>query len=298
MLNERPAPAAVVSAEMEMPGALWVVGDVHGALGKLKLLLLRSGLSDFSGSWSGGDAHLVFLGDYLDRGEDGVGVIRLIRTLQRQAKLAGGRVDALLGNHEVMFLAALLFRHNDPRDELGFYEYWHSNGGQPRDMALIEPGDLSWMAERPAMLRIGPWLLQHADSAMYLKLMSGDAAGNVNTVNEAVARKLAGNSPQVWQELMNTFAARFAFAGPDGGALVKEVLSTFGGERIVHGHTPINLLLGTAGEEPGAPLTYAGRQCIDTDSAMAYIPGAGFITRLDAGGVAEVVTYPPMSYAR
>ena len=121
---------------LPMPETLWVVGDVHGALGKLKMLLLRAGLADFDGSWRGGQAHLVLLGDYLDRGEDGAGVLRLVRTLQRQAALVGGRVDALLGNHEVMFLAALSFRHRDPRDELGFYEYWHSNGGQPRDMTL------------------------------------------------------------------------------------------------------------------------------------------------------------------
>jgi Calcineurin-like phosphoesterase len=285
-------------AELEMPEALWVVGDVHGALGKLKLLLLRAGLTDFDGSWRGGNAHLVFLGDYLDRGEDGAGVIRLVRTLQRQAGLAGGRVDALLGNHEVMFLAALLFRQKDPRDELGFYEYWHNNGGQPRDMALIEPGDLGWMAERPAMLRVGPWLLQHADNAMYLKLTARDVPVNVSSVNAAMSDKLSTSDPKIWQDLMNTFAARFAFAGPDGGSLIKEVLHTFGGLRIVHGHTPINLLLGTGGEEPGAPLPYASRQCIDIDSAMAYIPGAGFITRLDEGGIAEVVTYPPMSYAR
>ncbi len=284
---------AAAPATLPMPEQLWVVGDVHGALSKLRVLLLRAGLTDFDGSWRGGRAQLVFLGDYLDRGEDGAGVLRLIRTLQRQALLAGGRVDALLGNHEVMFLAALLFRHRDPKDELGFYEYWHSNGGQPRDMTLIEPGDLGWLAERPAMLRVGPWLMQHADSAMYLKL-----ASSVKEVNARMADKLASSDPGVWQELMTAFAARFAFASQDGGPLIQRVLLTFGGERIVHGHTPINLLLGTPGEEPGAPLPYASRLCLDVDSAMAYIPGAGFITRLETQGIAEVVPYPPLNSER
>ncbi|UWX65147.1 metallophosphoesterase [Deinococcus rubellus] len=278
---------------LPMSQTLWVVGDIHGALGKLRLLLLRAGLTDFDGSWRGGKAHLVFLGDYLDRGEDGAGVLRLVRTLQRQAPLVGGRVDALLGNHEVMFLAALLFRQKDRRDDLGFYDYWHSNGGQPRDMALIEPSDLGWLAERPAMLRVGPWLMQHADSAMYLKLGS-----SVPEVNARVAAKLASNDPKVWQEFLSAFAARLAFASQDGGPLIRRALDTFGSERIVHGHTPINLLLGTQGEEPGAPLPYAGRLCLDIDSAMAYIPGAGFITRLDEQGIAEVVPYPPLSFAR
>ncbi|WP_225429920.1 metallophosphoesterase [Deinococcus detaillensis] len=288
-MSEWTAPSAI----LPMSETLWVVGDIHGALSKLKLLLLRSGLTDFDGSWRGGASHLVFLGDYLDRGEDGAGVLRLIRTLQRQALLAGGRVDALLGNHEVMFLAAMLFRQKDPRDEHGFYEYWHSNGGQPRDMTLIEPGDLGWLSERPAMLRVGPWLMQHADSAMYLKL-----APSIPEVNAAVASKLQSTEPRVWQEFLSAFAARFAFAGQDGAPLIQRVLSTFGAERIVHGHTPINLLLGTSGEEPGAPLPYASRLCLDIDSAMAYIPGAGFMTRLDDEGIAEVVPYPPLSFAR
>ncbi|AWN23941.1 metallophosphoesterase [Deinococcus irradiatisoli] len=276
-----------------MPEQLWVVSDVHGALSKLKVLLLRAGLTDFDGSWRGGQAQLVFLGDYLDRGEDGAGVLRLVRTLQRQAALVGGRVDALLGNHEVMFLAALMFRLRDPKDEFGFYDYWLGNGGQPRDMALIEPGDLGWLADRPAMLRVGPWLLQHADSAMYLKL-----AGSIDEVNARMREKLTSSDPAVWQELVTAFAARFAFAGSDGGPLIRRVLTAFGGERIVHGHTPINLLLGTLGEEPGAPLPYAARLCVDVDSAMAYIPGAGFITRLDPQGIAEVVTYPLLSSQR
>lgn len=276
-----------------MSKQLWVIGDVHGALSKLKVLLLKAGLTDLDGSWRGGAAHVVFLGDYLDRGEDGAGVLRLVRTLQRQALLAGGRVDALLGNHEVMFLATMLFRQRDPSDEFGFYDYWHSNGGQPRDTTLIELGDLGWLAERPAMLRVGPWLMQHADSAMYLKL-----GASITEVNACVAKKLQSHEPKIWQEFLSAFAARLAFAAQGGGSLIQRVLKTYGGERIVHGHTPINLLIGTAGEEPGAPMPYASHQCLDVDSAMAYIPGAGFITRLDIEGIAEVVTYPPLSFAR
>ncbi|WP_420597218.1 metallophosphoesterase [Deinococcus sp.] len=278
---------------LEMPERLWVVGDVHGALPKLRVLLSQAGLTDEHGSWRGGAAHLVFLGDYLDRGEDGVGVVRLVRTLQRQAALVGGRVDALLGNHEVMFLAALRFRQQDAADELGFYDYWHSNGGQVRDFATIEPADLAWLAARPAMLRVGNWLMQHADSAMYLKLGS-----DIGAVNAAFADKLCAPEAPVWQELMSAFSARFAFAGSSGEPLAREVLQTFGGVRVVHGHTPINLLLGTSGEEPGAPFVYAGGLCLDIDSAMAYVPGAGFITRLSEQGVAQVVTYPPLTRLR
>ena len=104
---------------------LWVIGDIHGAYDKLRAILLRAGLIDFDGSWTAGDAHVVFLGDYVDRGPNGVGVIRLIRSLEVQAQEVGGQVTALLGNHEVMFLAALVFRHSDPQDRYGYREYWN-----------------------------------------------------------------------------------------------------------------------------------------------------------------------------
>ncbi|MFD1730957.1 metallophosphoesterase [Deinococcus malanensis] len=93
---------------------LWVVGDVHGAYDKLRYMLRAAGLIDAEGSWTGRDAHLVFLGDYLDRGPDGAGVVHLVRALEAQAPQDGGRVTALLGNHEVMFLAAMRFRAQDP----------------------------------------------------------------------------------------------------------------------------------------------------------------------------------------
>ena len=149
---------------------LWVIGDVHGALDKLRAMLLRAGLIGFSGDWAARDAHLVFLGDYMDRGPDGVGVVRFVRKLEGQSAAAGGRVTALLGNHEVMLLAATRFRRTDPQDQLGFREYWLNNGGQERDAELLDPGDYGWLAERPALALAGNWLLMHADSRLYLRL--------------------------------------------------------------------------------------------------------------------------------
>ncbi|WP_221088390.1 metallophosphoesterase [Deinococcus aquaedulcis] len=271
--------------------ALWVVGDIHGAYDKVRALLLRAGLIDFGGQWTGGDAHLVFLGDYVDRGPNGVGVIRLIRGLEGQARSAGGQVSALLGNHEVMFLAALVFKQGDPHDRLGFREYWLENGGQPRDADQIEPAELGWLAERPAMLRVGDWLLVHADSMVYLKM-----GGTIDDVNASVRAVLAHANPDDWGVFLNAFTERFAFVLGGGDTKARRMLGTFGGQRIVHGHTPVYVLLDEHLHGPtlgaGAPIPYAGRLCLAVDSGMAYREDAGFIVRLDPGGLADVVTFP------
>lgn len=270
---------------------LWVVGDIHGAYNKVRALLLRAGLIDFDGGWTAGDAHVVFLGDYVDRGPRGVEVIRLVRSLEVQAAEAGGQVTALLGNHEVMFLATLLFRRSDPGDTLGFREYWLSNGGQERDLALLDPGDLAWLEARPAVARSGAWLMVHADSPMYLRL-----GETVEAVNAHVRTLMQGRDANAWGTFLNAFADRFAFALANGEKVVRRMLSTFGGERLVHGHTPVYVLLDEYLHGPtlgaGAPVPYAGRLCVAMDSGMAYREDAGFIARLDDGGIAEVIASP------
>ena len=80
------------------------VGDIHGAIAEFKSILKTTGLADDTGRWSGGKAVLLQTGDYMDRGAGTRAVLDLLMALERQAKDAGGRVVAMLGNHEVMNL--------------------------------------------------------------------------------------------------------------------------------------------------------------------------------------------------
>lgn len=78
------------------------IGDVHGDYDAFVSLLRTAKLIDRGTSWTGGMAHLVLPGDYLDRGKDSRKVIDLLMELEPRARKAGGRVHALLGNHETM----------------------------------------------------------------------------------------------------------------------------------------------------------------------------------------------------
>jgi len=78
------------------------VGDVHGAYDRFVGILRAAGLIDGRQRWAGGRAHLVQTGDVLDRGADSRKVVDLLRRLERDAASAGGRVHALVGNHEFM----------------------------------------------------------------------------------------------------------------------------------------------------------------------------------------------------
>ena len=80
------------------------IGDVHGAYDQFAAILRTAGLIDRRDRWIGGRARLVQTGDLLDRGADSRKVVDLVRRLEREAAGAGGRVHALLGNHEFMRL--------------------------------------------------------------------------------------------------------------------------------------------------------------------------------------------------
>jgi hypothetical protein len=78
------------------------IGDIHGEGPGLVAILQAAGLIDGQQKWSGGTARLVQTGDILDRGTNGREAIDLLMRLEGEARRAGGRVDALFGNHEGM----------------------------------------------------------------------------------------------------------------------------------------------------------------------------------------------------
>lgn len=108
------------------------IGDVHGAFGALRDLLVAAELIDEDRRWIGEQAHLVLTGDILDRGSGGRAVLDLLMRLEREAAAAGGKVHLILGNHEVMNLVGDL-RYVGPDD---FYSYASQEPPRAREAAF------------------------------------------------------------------------------------------------------------------------------------------------------------------
>jgi hypothetical protein len=96
------ARAAEQPCDIRTTERIVAIGDVHGAYDRFVRILRTAGLIDGRERWSGGRARLVQTGDVLDRGAESRKVVDLLRKLEREAASAGGRVHALLGNHEFM----------------------------------------------------------------------------------------------------------------------------------------------------------------------------------------------------
>ncbi len=85
-------------------GRVIAIADVHGAFDAMLATLRNASVIDDERHWIAGDAHLVVVGDLLDRGPDSRKAMDLLMRLEREAEVASGKVHVLLGNHEVMNL--------------------------------------------------------------------------------------------------------------------------------------------------------------------------------------------------
>ena len=117
------------------PRPIYIIGDVHGHLKKLVKLLQDAQLIDAERSWKASTAMLWFMGDFVDRGPDGIAVLDLVMRLQTEAAAAGGSVSSLLGNHEMLLLAAYRFGRRSTGLGSNFLTRWKQNGGNRKDIS-------------------------------------------------------------------------------------------------------------------------------------------------------------------
>lgn len=161
---------------------LVVVGDVHGRADLLKKLIEMLAAEQVT------QQTLVFVGDYIDRGETSAEVLGLLQALQDG--IWPGEVICLRGNHEAMMLEFL-----DQPEEAG--AFWLKNGGahtlasygiHPPDMSpgplldardalcdALGPRAQSWLRSLPLSHRSGNVFIAHAGADPHAPLDQQDA---------------------------------------------------------------------------------------------------------------------------
>ena len=100
---------------LPQPERLVAIGDIHGDLQALRGALRLAGvLHARDDRWVGGRTVVVQVGDLLDRGDDELAILALVRKLQVQARRAGGAMHVLYGNHEHLATTTHGFRYATP----------------------------------------------------------------------------------------------------------------------------------------------------------------------------------------
>ncbi|GIE49158.1 serine/threonine protein phosphatase [Amorphoplanes nipponensis] len=261
-----------------MKGPLYVLSDIHGHRTEFHDVLREAGLAGRDGEWSGGGARLWLLGDYVDRGPDGIGVIEDIARLTASAADRGGTVSALLGNHEAQLLAAYRFGSEPVRGwPDGLHGAWQRFGGRATDLRRLTSWHVGWITARPAMALVDGHLLLHSDTVRYLELGAG-----VAEVNAATRSALAFRDSAAALAFCEVLSARDSFrgAGPARpGDPVSRMLGAFGGEMIVHGHSTLTKQFGLPPADVRAALRYADGRVLAVDGGL-YEGGRLLLTRL------------------
>lgn len=206
------------------------VGDVHGDYDQFVAALRAAGVIDGSNRWVAGTAHLVQTGDVLDRAPDSRKAMDLLMDLERQAVKAGGRVHALIGNHEAMVLQRdLRYVH------LG--EYASFGGEEAFRTALSPQGKYGqWILGHNAVIRINDVLFVHGG-------LSASYAGQpLEKINEAIRKELSGPD-KPGRRVADDPSGPLWYRGlaiEDEPTVEQEaeiVLKAYGASRIVVGHT-------------------------------------------------------------
>lgn len=286
------------------------VGDVHGDYEAYVAILTAAGLIDRKGKWTGGDTILVQLGDVPDRGPDTKKIIDHLMKLEKQAKSRGGRVAALIGNHEAMNVTGDL-RYVTPEEYAAFAtskskplreSYFKANTAalaefyRTKDPALTDDAvkaafendtPLGYIEHRIAWGpkgKIGAWVASHdavlkIDDTLFVHGGIGAAyvAKSLDTINGDVRAALTAGGGAILEDQEGPLWHRaFAEETPEGEADLAAALAAFNVKRIVIGHTPqIN----------GVKSLYGGRVIAADTGASKYYGGARSFVRITAGGI-------------
>ncbi len=183
----------------------WIIPDIHGYAKTLQALLdqIRPQKTD----------HLIFLGDYIDRGPNSKAVLDLIMNLQKESY----RVTTLMGNHEEFLLKSLHAKNNN-KGLFGFLKpnkvkkEWMAFGGKDtlksfgtKKIESIPDRYIEWMKKLDYYYEFNDYVIVHA---------------GLNFKKEEV---FSDRQAMLWAKEFKVIPSKIAY------------------RQLIHGHTPVDL---------------------------------------------------------
>jgi bis(5'-nucleosyl)-tetraphosphatase (symmetrical) len=192
----------------------YVIGDLQGCAHEAGLLLEQIAADAHALD----DARILFVGDLINRGPESLAALRRMKAL---SDASGGRVEALLGNHDLHLLAVAAgvrkASRSDTLDEIL---------AAPDCDALI-----AWLRRRPLAMFVDAHLLVHAGvPPQWTAEQTMELAAEVETVLRGdgwidFLAQMYGNEPDRWDDSLEGIArlrcivnalTRMRLCWPDG----------------------------------------------------------------------------------
>jgi len=237
-----------------------VVSDIHGNTPGFKALLQAHGVVDARLRWTYGKGHLAVLGDIPDRGFEVTEAFWLVRSLEAQARAAGGQVHYVLGNHDVMVMRGDL-RYLHPKyvalkDVLGR----DAQGWFGPDTELGR-----WLRTRPVALRLGTLLLVHGGlhptlAGDHLEVEALNRAFRASLDAPGKPELLSSDGPVWYRGLIPATDAKRPTATT---VEVERILKAAGASVLIVGHTT----------QPQVTAFHGGKVIAVDAGLLEYLPG-------------------------
>lgn len=175
----------------------------------------------------------------------------------------------------IPLLAAYRFGRRSTGLGSNFLTRWKQNGGNRKYLSQLTQRHLDWMAQLPAMVLVDDYIFMHADAPLSIKY-----GHSVNEVNTVFNKLLHRSDALAWEELLEDFAQRGVFMHTTNGEeFAYRFLSIFGGQQLVHGHTPISFMRRCPPAKVNDAWIYADGKCINVDGGM-FLGRHGFVHQL------------------
>ncbi|MCL6259209.1 metallophosphoesterase [Aquiflexum sp. TKW24L] len=232
--------------EYEGVSNLVVISDVHGQYGLTVELLKAHGVIDEDNNWNYGKGHLVVNGDILGRGDSVTEVLWLVYKLEQQAKIKGGHVHFLLGNHELMVIENDLRFLNEK-----YVSAARIMGIRPASLYAEDAVLGNWLRKRPIIITIDDLLITHAgispafigrnltakkvNTLFYKKILKAS-----NRRKNELQNFLTGEEGPIW------YRGYFIQPTPTEQQL-DDMLDFFDSKKIIVGHTSLGFITGLFG---------------------------------------------------
>jgi hypothetical protein len=250
------------------------IGDIHSDIGVMQQVFRLAGATDENDEWIGGELTIVQLGDLVGRSDDEREVLDFMFAIQEKAEQQGGKVYALIGNHEVMggrvdnqavgpnpfpaYVGMTGLSLDDPR------LLRLPPNQRPRGAALMPGGPYAVrIAEFPTVLRLGETIFVHGG------VVPRWAEYGIENINGEVSAWLRGeraepdSSQQVDDSDRVMWARHFSSRIDELTCLMlEESLRILGAKRMIVAHTRHREIT-----------SYCGNQLWATDVGMSRAYG-------------------------
>jgi hypothetical protein len=233
---------------------IYVIGDIHGDFNVLLRSLRKAGIikginKKNRHKWMVKDAHVVQLGDILDKGGRGISseaqameeyhIYDYLNQLHKVAQKEGGAVHYLIGNHEIMNMTG----------DFNYVHKTHMEGtGLELRRQLFKPG--GYMAKLLAchafgILKINNWFFCHA--GILPQHVNNKTITEINTLIRQILkgeRAIQSLQPDDWNMIFGPegflWNRQYKYGDNKSCTLLQDTLKNLGepGGGMIIGHTP------------------------------------------------------------